>query len=648
MTFQEDNDKKRLEDLKKLQEDQKRPITIAERLRDIEFRFIKVKVGEKGAFEKSWQESANYKFDDPELLRWLEKGGNYGIVGGYGGLIFIDADKQKARDLAEKLGKTFVVQSGSGGRHYYFLCKGFDKKVVLGRQEEHVGEIQSTGSYVVGPSCRHPSGTRYEVIEDVPIAEITKEQLEEVFAEYLKPQLKETTMTDFNEDFSVDKFKEDYKLVALKILQMEEPSGFRLYLPMVLFGNLGWNVKKALAFIKQNVKWTDYNREDTLKRLREEYDKMREGKTKPISKEKLIEEGLLERIENKTISYNDKLVWLKKIKDMKLERQRFLIDDQLPENSLCLFFGKRQAYKSWLGLNMALRLATGTAWLDKFICSEHRVLFIDEENGIAEMLRRIKKLLAGMKVENWPDNFALLSCENIRLDRADSLEAIKRLIEEYKFEVIFVDVLRRVHSFAEDKADDINLLYNSVLKPLATKYGISWVLLGHSRKTQSRGSEFDIMDELRGSSEFVNVADVIFFADTEGGRMKDQLVLRQAKMRRGPLVKPVLITITEDKEEEGEPISFVFDKYLEEEEGLIGEIVAKAYLDYCLNHAVSLIRTTDIKAFSIKLGYSARSGQRAIDELKKMKVVSGKKSPYKLLTARGEKLPDYEGSEEND
>jgi len=43
----------------------------------------------KRAFEKDWQETANYQYDDPKLATHR---GNYGVCGGYGDLHILDSD----------------------------------------------------------------------------------------------------------------------------------------------------------------------------------------------------------------------------------------------------------------------------------------------------------------------------------------------------------------------------------------------------------------------------------------------------------------------------------------------------------------------------------------------------------------------------
>jgi len=165
-------------------------ITIPEQLRRPEFRFIKVTKREKAAVEKDWQNTKNYRYDDPELISWLKEGNNYGVLAGHGGLVIIDADSLDVAKDCKRLPKTFVVQSGSGkGAHFYFFVKNLTKNIKFhGKKDknEDVGQIQATKKYCVGPNCIHPSGGTYTIIEDRPIAKVTKDELLGTLCEWLE------------------------------------------------------------------------------------------------------------------------------------------------------------------------------------------------------------------------------------------------------------------------------------------------------------------------------------------------------------------------------------------------------------------------------------------------------------------------------
>lgn len=169
---------------------------IPEQLKREEFRFVLIPEGEKYPFEEDWQNSKNYQYDDQKLKKHLEGKNNYGVVCGYGNLTVIDADSKEVESaIIEKLPKTFVVQTGSGGKHFYYICPDLEDPIRL--EEENpgdIGDVQSHGKQVVGPNSLHPSGNTYEIKIDEEIAKVPAEQIK--FA-----------LKDFSKEFNTQKQK---------------------------------------------------------------------------------------------------------------------------------------------------------------------------------------------------------------------------------------------------------------------------------------------------------------------------------------------------------------------------------------------------------------------------------------------------------
>ena len=182
-------------------------IEIPQRLKDPNFRFILILPKSKRAFEEEWQKKNNYQWFNSKLQKHIARGGNYGVVGGYGNLLFIDADVPEISWIVEKkLPKTFSVKSGKG-KHYYFICEDWGlgnnddvqnvsldvskdnqhliktipqekiEESIKTRKPINLGHIKAKSGYVVGPNSIHPSGKKYEVADDIAIAKVTREQI---------------------------------------------------------------------------------------------------------------------------------------------------------------------------------------------------------------------------------------------------------------------------------------------------------------------------------------------------------------------------------------------------------------------------------------------------------------------------------------
>ena len=163
---------------------------IPKQLQNPEFRFVLIRPKDKAPFEAQWQNVRNYS---PQHKRLEIHRGNLGIVAGYGNLIILDIDDLNLIDRFDERCKTFAVKTGSGGRHYYFLCdEPFAKSYyVLGNKQ---GELRCLNSQVVIPGSIHPNGNQYEIFNDMAIQRISKKKIHSFLGDLLdKTKLVDTS-----------------------------------------------------------------------------------------------------------------------------------------------------------------------------------------------------------------------------------------------------------------------------------------------------------------------------------------------------------------------------------------------------------------------------------------------------------------------
>ena len=103
--------------------------------------------------------------DEATIRRWWTERPDANIGLACGEFVVVDVD-----DLAEwgdKTIDTYTVRTGSGKLHYYCSPGGNPKTRRLSKGIE----VRGAGAYVVAPPSIHPSGGRYEVIADAPLAD---------------------------------------------------------------------------------------------------------------------------------------------------------------------------------------------------------------------------------------------------------------------------------------------------------------------------------------------------------------------------------------------------------------------------------------------------------------------------------------------
>ena len=200
----------------------------------------------KVAFEKDWQKTANYQFDDPKLLSHR---GNYGVCCGYGDLHILDCDdlaRWKELEILLLIPSTFTIESRPGHRQYYLLCKEhfpsgglFDPEKTeineAGKPEYvHIGDLKAgskdgiCGGYVVGPSCRHPSGSIYQIVVDAPIAEVSREHLQSIISKFKTSKKVNTNFQKAEEQVKAARQRRNEEkdpLDALQVVDIMPPMG---------------------------------------------------------------------------------------------------------------------------------------------------------------------------------------------------------------------------------------------------------------------------------------------------------------------------------------------------------------------------------------------------------------------------------------
>lgn len=155
-------------------------------------RFVLLEKSGKKPIQKDWT-NKEILFDNPELLEHLNKGGNYGVLGGGPKqLIIIDFDNEKVQnEVCEKLPSTFTVKTGSGKLHKYFFSDGSESFKIFDENLNTLADIQAEGKQVVGPNSIHPNGNRYELIGDVDITFLSYSEIKALLLPYDKKVKKE-------------------------------------------------------------------------------------------------------------------------------------------------------------------------------------------------------------------------------------------------------------------------------------------------------------------------------------------------------------------------------------------------------------------------------------------------------------------------
>lgn len=191
---------------------------------------------------------------------------------------------------------------------------------------------------------------------------------------------------------------------------------------------------------------------------------------------------------------------------MDIPEPRWLLDGIIPEGPSCGFIaGQPKSCKSWLALQLAIAAATGGQVLEREILQGDRsVLVVAGEGGLARLRQRLVLLSSGYGLQTDPPDPRL---EKIRVSVCPPLDlAANLLLPTIRAELdrmdspglLILDPLTRLHSGDEDKRTAMEPVLTSLTR-LSADYGLSIVVVHHSKKNNSGGAE---LDALRGTSAF--------------------------------------------------------------------------------------------------------------------------------------------------
>jgi RecA-family ATPase len=210
----------------------------------------------------------------------------------------------------------------------------------------------------------------------------------------------------------------------------------------------------------------------------------------------------------------------------------WIIDGIIPPQSSGLIVGDGGTGKTWLALDLALAVATGTAWMGEFEARQGTVLVVDEENAELMLRERLYMLLEGRGLKHDNVGVYFLVGEGVNLsphERRGQFEPSESYIKLYntimalKPSLVILDSLTRVHTSNENAASEMATLF-SFVKRLIRDTDTNCFFPHHMNKGQGSSKSGH---RIRGSSDLRNFADYTLLIDKE----KDLLTIEHDKAR---------------------------------------------------------------------------------------------------------------------
>jgi hypothetical protein len=236
------------------------------------------------------------------------------------------------------------------------------------------------------------------------------------------------------------------------------------------------------------------------------------------------------------------------------EEHRWLVTGLWSEQAVGIVGGEPKCCKSFLALDLAVAVASGTPCLRRFAVSRAgRVLLFAAEDALHIVRRRLEGICAAAGLALADLDIQVITAPILRLDldadRRNLADTVARLLPR----LLILDPFVRLHRIDENASGEVAPLL-AFLRELQRRHGTAVLVVHHARKG---GGGVRAGQALRGSSEFHAWGDSNLYLRRNG----DEIGL-SAEHRAAPSPKPLTIELAQrghalalEVADRGEPVT---------------------------------------------------------------------------------------------
>lgn len=216
--------------------------------------------------------------------------------------------------------------------------------------------------------------------------------------------------------------------------------------------------------------------------------------------------------------------------------RRWLVEQLWGDSSVGLIGGAPKCSKTWLGLDLALSVATGTPCLGKYAvpCSGPVLIYLAED-----ALSVLRQRVAGMARHRGLDladvEMHVITAPTLRLDRDPHRGRLLETARRLRPRLVLLDPLVRLHGIDENNAGEVAGLL-AYFRLLQRQLDLSVILVHHTRKNAAGGAAAG--QGLRGSSDLHAFGDSNLYL-----RRTSQHLLLSNEHRAAPASPPVYLEL---------------------------------------------------------------------------------------------------------
>jgi RecA-family ATPase len=176
---------------------------------------------------------------------------------------------------------------------------------------------------------------------------------------------------------------------------------------------------------------------------------------------------------------------------------QWLVQDLWAATAVGIIGGQPKSCKSWLGLDLAVSVASGTAALGRFaVHTPGPTVVYLAEDALPSVRDRVAQLCQHRHIALSRLDLHVVTASGLRLDTERDQRALDQTLAEMRPTLLLLDPFVRLHRLDENSAADVSALLG-FLREINRRHHLALVLVHHMAKRSGR----NLGQTLRGSSD---------------------------------------------------------------------------------------------------------------------------------------------------
>ncbi len=221
--------------------------------------------------------------------------------------------------------------------------------------------------------------------------------------------------------------------------------------------------------------------------------------------------------------------------DPEPDEAQWLVQDLWGAGAVGVIGGAPKCCKSWLGLDLAVSVASATACLGRFeVLTPGPALVYLAEDALPRVRDRVAQLCEHRGLSLIDLDLHVVTAPSLRLDIERDRRALDATLSAIRPKLLVLDPLVRLHRLDENSAADVSGLLG-FLRELNRRHDVALLLVHHMAKRSRR----DLGQALRGSSDLHAWTDSACYLV----RHDEQRLRLTVEHRAAPAPQPIPLTL---------------------------------------------------------------------------------------------------------